>query len=93
MSNPDDTHSDMQLLAAKIDSLAADMRVVKRYLIGESEPENSLMFKVSRHDEKFETIEKSREKATGIAWTALGTAAGALALWVVNKFTGGSATP
>jgi hypothetical protein len=72
----------------KIDTLLGDVRTLKRHVIGESDPEHSLMFRVANHERQFEEIKAAKRNVAGIAWTAFGTAASAAAMLVWSRVTG-----
>jgi hypothetical protein len=79
---------DWQRFDEKLDSLQSDVRTIKRHVIGESDPEHSLMYRVANHERQLEDIKAAKKSVAGIAWTALGTAATAAVMWGWTKMTG-----
>jgi hypothetical protein len=72
----------------KLDTLLGDVRTLKRHVIGESDPEHSLMYRVANHERQLEDIKAAKKSVAGIAWTALGTAATAAVMWGWTRLTG-----
>jgi 3-deoxy-D-arabino-heptulosonate 7-phosphate (DAHP) synthase class II len=71
----------------KLDALLSDVRTLKRHVIGDSDPEHSLMYRVADHARQLDDIKAAKKSVAGIAWTALGTAATAAVMWGWTRLT------
>lgn len=81
-------NDDIEQLGQRIDGMSADIRLIKKHLIGESEPEHSILFKVARHEQEIEELRESKAKAIGLGWASLTAAASAAGLWAWSRLTG-----
>lgn len=81
------TEIDLQRIETKLDSLASDVRTVKRHVVGESDPEHSLMYRVADHGRQLDELGETRKQTRNVAWTALGAGASAFVAWMWTKMT------
>jgi hypothetical protein len=72
----------------KLDTLLGDVRTLKRHVIGESDPEHSLMYRVADHSRQLEDIKAQKKNLAALAWTAAGTGVTAVAMWTWTRLTG-----
>lgn len=83
------TPEQFNTLVGKLDTLAGDVRTVKRFVDGGSSPERGLNTRVLMLERESAKSEETARNAKGVAWGAATTAVGAMALWVWNKITKG----
>lgn len=84
------TPEQFQTLTDKLDSLAGDLRTVKKFVDGGSEPERGLNTRVVMLERDAAKSEETARNARSVAWGAATTAAGAVVLWAWSKLTKGT---
>ena len=80
--------NDWQRFDQKLDELTSDIRTIKRFVVGDSDPEHSLMYRVADHTRQLEDIKAQKKNLAALAWTAAGTGVTAVAMWTWTKLTG-----
>jgi len=84
---------DIEQLGERIDGLVSDMRLIKKHLIGESEPEHSLLFRVAEHEKELQRLNESKSKVVALGWASFTAAASAAGLWAWSRLSGQHGQP
>lgn len=83
-----DSEPSLQEISKDIKLLAGDVRQIKRHVVGDSDPERSLLYRMHNNEREISEMQAGRKRMMGLVWASFTAVAGAAGLWLWSRLTG-----